>query len=55
MKRFGEIDTENLGLNLEYVQDKPTHGIVTARVPMTLAELKQALAASRTRWVRVIG
>ena len=50
-----EIDTADLGLNLEYVQDKPTHGVVAARVPMTLAELEQALAATRARWLRVIG
>ena len=50
-----EIDTDDLGPNLVYVQDKPTHGVVAARVPMTLAEFEQALAASRARWVRVIG
>jgi hypothetical protein len=50
-----EIDTEDLGLHLEFVQDKPTHGVVTARAPMTLAEFEQALAATRARWVRVIG
>jgi hypothetical protein len=50
-----EIDTEDLSPNLEYVQDKPTHGVVAPRVPMTLAELEQALAATRPRWVRVTG
>jgi len=50
-----EIDTEDLGPELEYVQDKPTHGVVGAKEPMTLAELEQALAATRARWIRVIG
>ena len=50
-----EIDTKDLGPNLEYVQDKPTHGVAAARVPMTLAEFEHALAATRPRWVRVIG
>src|SRR5258708_3685860 len=50
-----EIDIVDLGPQLEYVQDKPTHGVVAPRVPMTLADLGQALAATRTRWVRVIG
>ena len=50
-----EIDTEDLGPNLQYLQDKPTHGVVGAKEPMTLAELEQALAATRARWVRVIG
>jgi hypothetical protein len=50
-----EIDIVDLGPKLEYVQDKPTHGVVAPRVPMTLADLEQALAATRARWVRVIG
>jgi hypothetical protein len=50
-----EIDTDDLGPNLVYDQDKPTHGVVGPIVPMTLAELDQALAATRARWVRVIG
>lgn len=50
-----EIDSDDLGPVLEYVQDKPPHGVVAARVPMTLAELEQALAATRARWVRMIG
>jgi hypothetical protein len=50
-----EIDTDDLGPAIEYVQDTPTHGVVAAKVPMTLAELEQALAATRARWVRVIG
>jgi hypothetical protein len=50
-----EIDTDDLGPKLQYVQDKPTHGVVGPKQPMTLAEFEQALAATRPRWVRVIG
>ncbi len=50
-----EIDTDDLGPNLQYVQDRPTHGVVGPSPPMTLADLEQALAATRARWVRVIG
>jgi hypothetical protein len=50
-----EIDTDDLGPNLRYVQDKPTQGAVGPKQPMTLAESEQALAATRARWVRVIG
>jgi hypothetical protein len=50
-----EIDTDDLGANLQYVQDKPTHGVVGPQQPMTLVELEQALAATRARWVRLIG
>jgi hypothetical protein len=48
-----EID--DLGPNLQYLHDKLTHGVVGPNQPMTLAELEQALAATRARWVRVIG
>ena len=49
------IDTAELGPKLEYLQDKPTHGVVGPNVPMTLQDLEQALAATRARWLRVIG
>jgi hypothetical protein len=50
-----EIDTEELGPKLQYIQDKPTHGVVGPKEPMTLEQLEEALAATRARWVRVIG
>jgi hypothetical protein len=53
--RVWEIDTDDLGPKLQYVQDKPTHGIVGPSQRMTLAELEEAQAAPRARWVRVIG
>ena len=50
-----EIDTDELGPNLHYYQDGPTHGVIGMKEPMTLDELEQALAATRARWLRVIG
>lgn len=50
-----EIDTDDLGPTLVFLQDKPTHGVVGARVPMALRELEQALVETRERWIRVIG
>jgi hypothetical protein len=50
-----EIDTNDLGPTLEFVHDKPTHGVVGAKVPITLSGLEQALAETRARWMRVIG
>ena len=49
-----EMDTDDLGPTLSFIQDKATHGVVGTKVPMTLAELELALAATRSRWVRVI-
>src|SRR5437868_1722949 len=34
-----EIDSDELGPALEFFQDKPTHGVLAAKVPMTLDEL----------------
>ena len=50
-----EIDTDDLGPELDFVQDRPTHGVVGPKLPMTLAELEQSLAETKARWVRVIG
>jgi hypothetical protein len=50
-----EIDTDELGPNLQYHQDSPTHGVIGVQQPMTLDDFEQALAATRDRWVRVIG
>ena len=50
-----EIDTKDLGPQLQDVQDTAAHGVVGPIEPMTLAELEEALAATRARWVRVIG
>jgi len=50
-----ETDTNDLGPQLQFIQDRPAHGVVAAKAPMTLAEFEEALAKTRTRWVRVIG
>jgi hypothetical protein len=50
-----ELDSGDLGATLEYVQDRPSHGVVCPKVPMTLAEFEQALANTRPLWIRVIG
>ena len=50
-----EIDTEDLGPNLQFHQDSPTHGVIGVKEPMTLDQFEQELAATRALWVRVIG
>ncbi len=42
-----ELDTDDLGPDLQYAQDGPTDGVVGPKQPMTLAMLEQALAATR--------
>jgi hypothetical protein len=44
-----EIDAEDLGPKLQYVQDKSPQGVVGPKEPMTLEELERALAATRAR------
>lgn len=50
-----EIDTAALGPDLQFRQDKPTHGLIEPARPMTLAEFEAALATTRPRWVRFAG
>jgi hypothetical protein len=50
-----EIDTDDLGPDLRFTQDSPTHGLIEPAHPMTLAEFEQALAATRAMWVRHTG
>jgi len=47
-----EIDTDNLGPDLQFTQDSPKHGLIEPARPMTLAEFEQALTATRDKWVR---
>ena len=49
------MDTGDLGPDLQYEQDAPTHGLVAPARPMTLAEYEAALHAMREKWVRHIG
>ena len=50
-----EIDTNDLGTELQFNQDKPTHGTVEGAQPMTFDEYEQALVATRAKWVQFIG
>lgn len=47
------IDETELGSDLAYRRDKPTHGLVEPAGEMTLAEYQQALLLTRPRWRRV--
>ena len=50
-----EFDTDDLGMELQYRQDGPTHGLIEPARPMTLAEFEKALAATRAKWKRHTG
>ncbi len=50
-----EIDTADLGPNLQARQDGKTHVLIEPAHPMTLAEFEDALAATRSKWVRHTG
>jgi hypothetical protein len=50
-----EIDTDELGPDLQFHQDKPTHGTITPARPMTLDEYEAVLAATRLKWIRHAG
>ncbi len=49
------MDTDDLGPDLRYEQDKPTHGMVAPARNMTLDEYEAALNATRAKWVYHIG
>lgn len=50
-----EIDTADLSLDLQFRQDKLTHGLIEPASEMPLSEFETALAATRTKWRRVVG
>jgi hypothetical protein len=50
-----EIDTDDLGPDLQFRQDSQRHGLIEPARPMALAEYEAALAATRVRWVRHTG
>jgi hypothetical protein len=50
-----EIDTDDLGADLQFRQDSRTHGLLEPARPMALDEYEQALAATREKWVRHTG
>lgn len=49
------ISSADLGARLCYRATGPTHGVIEPAFRMTLAEYEQAIAATRFRWIRVIG
>ncbi|WP_449267433.1 Tse2 family ADP-ribosyltransferase toxin [Gemmata massiliana] len=50
-----EIDTTDLGPDLQFRQDGAKHVLIEPAHPMTLAEFEQALVATRSKWVRHTG
>jgi hypothetical protein len=44
------IETEDLGSDLEFRQDRPSHGMIEPQQPQTLQAFQGALAATRCRW-----
>jgi hypothetical protein len=50
-----EIESGDLGPDLQYTQDSSTHGLIEPTQPMTLKDYEQALAATRAKWVRHTG
>lgn len=45
------LDTDDLGSNLQFTQDRPSHGFIEPKQPMTLKEYQEALANTRSRWI----
>jgi hypothetical protein len=44
------IEVDDLPPDLQFRQDKPTHGVVEPQRAMTLQEYEQALADTRVNW-----
>jgi hypothetical protein len=44
------IETEDLGPDLQFRQDRASHGLIEPRRMMTLREYEEALAKTRARW-----
>ena len=44
------IETEDLGPNLSFRQDRPTHGLIEPKDPLELQEFQNALAVTRPNW-----
>lgn len=44
------IDSDDLGSELRFRQDRLTHGLIEARHTMSLANYEDALAKTRSRW-----
>jgi hypothetical protein len=50
-----ELDTDDLGPDLQARQDGKTHVLIEPARAMTLDEFEQALTATRAKWVRHTG
>jgi hypothetical protein len=44
------LETEDLGPELQFRQDRPTHGLIEPQRAMTLRDYQDALAQTRVRW-----
>ena len=44
------IETDELGPDLQFRQDRPTHGVIEPVRPMPLQEYQDAVADTRGRW-----
>lgn len=44
------IETEDLGADLQFRQDRPDHGLIEPKRRLTLQEFQDALAGTRRRW-----
>lgn len=45
-----KIEADNLGLELQFRQDGPTHGVIEPKRSMTLLEFQAALAKTQGKW-----
>jgi hypothetical protein len=50
-----QLDTNDLGPDLTFRQDKPVHGQIEPAGPMTRADFQSALESTRGKWIRYIG
>jgi hypothetical protein len=48
-----EIDLDSLGDDLTFRQDKPNHGLFEPAREMSIDECQLALAALKSRWIRL--
>lgn len=45
------IELDDLGPDLQFRQDKPTHGVIEPARPMSLRDFENVLEQTRSRWV----
>jgi len=44
------LESDDLGPDLEFLQERLEHGVIAPSKPMTLQEYQEALAKTRSRW-----